>query len=127
MEFDYIVVGGGSAGCVLANRLSESGQFTVLLLEAGGTDRSPVVRIPAGEATAIMSDQYNWKYEAEADSTRNGRRDVWPAGKVLGGGSSINGMMYVRGSRYDYDNWASLGNPAWSYDRVLPYFKRMET
>ncbi|MEQ5843769.1 GMC family oxidoreductase N-terminal domain-containing protein [Paraburkholderia acidicola] len=127
MEFDYIVVGGGSAGCVLANRLSENGQFTVLLLEAGGTDHSPVVRIPAGEATAIMSDRYNWKYAAEADSTRNGRRDVWPAGKVLGGGSSINGMMYVRGSRYDYDNWASLGNPTWSYDRVLPYFKRMET
>jgi choline dehydrogenase len=127
MEFDYIVVGGGSAGCVLANRLSEDGRSTVLLLEAGGTDHSPVVRVPAGEATAIMSDRYNWKYEAEPDNTRDGRRDVWPAGKVLGGGSSINGMMYVRGSRYDYDNWASLGNPSWSYDQVLPYFKRMET
>lgn len=127
MEADFVIVGGGSAGCVLANRLSEGGRHQVILLEAGGTDASPLIRIPAGEMKAIMSDRFNWKYMAEPDPSRSGRVDMWPAGKVLGGGSSINGMMYVRGSRYDYDQWALLGNEGWSYDDVLPCFKRMET
>ncbi|MFM0154944.1 GMC family oxidoreductase N-terminal domain-containing protein [Paraburkholderia sediminicola] len=126
-NWDYIIVGGGSAGCVLANRLSADSRNSVLLLEAGGTDSSPVVRVPAGEMKAIMSRKYNWTYIAEPDPSRNNRADMWPAGKVLGGGSSINGMMYVRGNRRDYDHWAELGNNGWDYESVLPYFRRAET
>lgn len=126
MTCDYIIVGGGSAGCVLANRLSADPQRRVVLLEAGGSDWSPVIRIPAGEMMAIMSPKYNWQYMAEPDASRGGRADMWPAGRVLGGGSSINGMMYVRGNRFDYDQWASLGATGWDYDGVLPYFNRAE-
>jgi choline dehydrogenase len=127
MRWDYIIIGGGSAGCVLANRLSADPRVSVLLLEAGGWDWSPVVRVPAAEVKAIMSARYNWGYMAEPDASRGGRRDMWPGGRVLGGGSSINGMMYVRGNRQDYDRWAELGNAGWDYESVLPYFKRSET
>lgn len=126
-RWDYIVIGGGTAGCVLANRLSANPRISVLLLEAGGWDWSPVVRVPAGEMKAIMSSKYNWSYMAEPDPSRGGRRDMWPGGRVLGGGSSINGMMYVRGNRRDYDQWAQLGNTGWDYASVLPYFRRSET
>lgn len=127
MTFDYVIVGGGSAGLVLANRLSENPAVTVALLEAGGSDASPVIRIPAGEMMAIMSPKYNWRYMARPDASRNGREDMWPAGRVLGGGSSINGMMYVRGNRYDYDHWQEQGATGWGYADVLPYFNRAET
>ena len=129
MAWDYIIVGAGSAGCVLANRLSAKPDCKVLLLEAGGRDDSPYVRIPAGEIKAIMSPRFNWHYQSEPDPSLNGRADMWPGGKVLGGSSSINGMVYLRGQREDYDHWARLlGNtPEWSYADVLRYFKRMET
>lgn len=129
MMFDYIICGAGSAGCVLANRLSAEPRNNVLLLEAGGSDRTPLVRIPAAEIRAIMDSDMNWRYMAEPDASLGDRADMWPGGKVLGGSSSINGMVYLRGQREDYDDWShSLGNTgAWSYDDVLPYFRRMET
>jgi len=128
MAWDYIIAGGGTAGCVLANRLSADGRSNVLMLEAGGSDRTPIVRIPAGEIFAIASRRYNWNYDAEPDPSLNDRVTRWPGGKVLGGSSSINGMIYFRGQREDYDDWARLlGNTGlWSYADVLPYFKRME-
>lgn len=126
MEFDYIVVGAGSAGCVLANRLTEDGTATVLLLEAGGKDTNPMIHIPVGYAKTLKDPKVNWLYETEADESSGGRPHVWPRGKVLGGSSSINGLLYVRGQSADYDNWAQLGCSGWSYSDVLPYFKRAE-
>ncbi len=126
-EFDYIIIGGGSAGAVVANRLSEEAGTSVLLLEAGGSDMHPYTRIPAGSALAIASPKFNWMYEVEPDPSRDGRVDIWPAGKVLGGGSSINGMMFVRGNAWDYDLWAQKGATGWDYASVLPYFRKMES
>lgn len=127
MDTDIIVVGGGSAGAAVANRLSEDGNLDVTLIEAGGSDRHPFVRVPAGSSLAIASEKLNWMYEVQPDQSRDQRVDYWPAGKVLGGGSSINGMMFVRGHREDYDAWAEGGATGWDYANVLPYFRRLES
>lgn len=125
LEADYVIAGGGSAGCVVARRLIDAG-YSVILLEAGGDDRSPAVYVPAGSARLVGNGQYDWKYETEPDASRNGRVDNWPSGKVLGGGSSINGMLYLRGNPADYDRWVQQGADGWSYAEVLPYFLRAE-
>jgi choline dehydrogenase len=124
--FDYIVVGAGSAGCVLANRLSASGDHRVLLLEAGGEDRNPWIHIPIGYAKLFRNRKVNWLYESEPEPALNHRRIVQPRGKVLGGSSSINGLVYIRGQKEDFDHWRQLGNVGWSYDDVLPHFRRAE-
>ncbi len=126
LEFDYIIAGAGTAGCVLANRLSADGRRSVLLLEAGGSDRSPWIRVPLGYGKTFTDARYNWKYHAEPDPGLAGRRIYWPRGKVLGGSSAINAMVYIRGHRGDYDDWAAAGNPGWSYADVLPYFIKSE-
>lgn len=125
--WDFIVVGGGSTGSVLASRLSEGGRYQVLLLDAGRDDRHVYTRVPAGQMMAFPRSDMNWLFMAEPDSSRHNRVDIWPAGKIIGGGSAINGMMYVRGHQTDYDHWADLGNHGWSYNEVLPYFKQSET
>lgn len=125
-EFDYIVVGAGSAGCVLANRLSENPNHQVLLLEAGGKDWNPWLHIPVGYFKTMHNPAYDWCYMTEPDPGIAGRRLQWPRGKVLGGSSALNGLLYVRGQPQDYDRWAELGNSGWSYDEVLPYFKKSE-
>ena len=126
-RYDYIIVGAGSAGCVLANRLSASGSMRVLLIEAGGNDRSPVLRMPAAFAEAMQRRRSNWGYVTEPEPGLDGRRLDCPRGKVLGGSSSINGMVYVRGHRRDFDEWEALGAAGWSYHNCLPYFRRAET
>ena len=125
-SYDYIVVGAGSAGCVVARRLSDDSDVRVLLLEAGPPSDDFWVRTPAGMAKMYQSDRYNWRYFTEPVPTLRNRQLYWPRGKALGGTSVINGMVYTRGNRRDYDNWASLGNPGWKWDDVLPYFKRSE-
>lgn len=125
-EFDYIVVGAGSAGCVLAARLSEDPATRVLLLEAGPPDRSLWIHLPIGYGKTMWSPTYNWRFETDPDPNMNGRRIYWPRGKTLGGSSSINGLIYIRGQREDYDHWAALGNAGWGYQDVLPYFIRSE-
>lgn len=124
MEYDYIVVGAGSAGCVLANRLSADPRHRVLLLEAGGRARNPLLHIPIGFGRTMHSPHYSWNFETEPDL--GGRRRKWPRGKVLGGSSAINGLLYIRGQRADYDGWRQLGCTGWSYDDVLPYFRRSQ-
>jgi len=125
-EFDFIIVGAGSAGCVLANRLTASGRHTVLLLEAGGSDRRFWLRVPIGYGTSFYNPAVNWMYRTEADPGLAGREGYWPRGKVLGGSSSINAMVFVRGQPADFDEWAAMGNTGWGWDDVLPWFKRLE-
>jgi len=124
--FDYVIVGAGSAGCTLANRLSEDPKVTVLLLEAGGRDTNFWIHIPVGFAKTMINPTVNWLYETEPDDKTAGRRIPIPRGKVLGGSSSINGMLYIRGQHRDYDIWAQQGNRGWSFDDCLPYFKKSE-
>jgi choline dehydrogenase-like flavoprotein len=127
-RYDYIIVGGGSAGCVLANRLSASGKHRVCLLEAGPEDRTPLISTPGAFAYFMFSRKYNWMFDSEAKpDIRNGQPVFCPQGKTLGGGSAINAMVYIRGHRCDYDHWAALGNRGWGYDDLLPYFRKNET
>jgi choline dehydrogenase-like flavoprotein len=126
LEFDYVIVGGGSTGAVIAGRLSEDPATTVCLLEAGGSDKSVIIQAPAGFVAMIPTRINNWAFETVPQKGLNGRKGYQPRGKTLGGSSSINAMVYVRGNRWDYDHWAALGNEGWSYDEVLPYFKRAE-
>ena len=114
-EYDYIIVGAGSAGCVLANRLTANGRFRVLLLEAGGNDRRFWIRVPIGYGKSFYDKRVNWMYMTEADPGLGGRAIYWPRGKVLGGSSSINAMVYIRGQQSDFDDWESLGNPGWGW------------
>jgi choline dehydrogenase len=123
--YDYVVVGGGTAGCVLANRLSADRAHRVLVIEAGTNDASPYIHVPAG--LMRLQKKYNWRYEAEPDASRHGAVDHWAAGKVLGGSSSINGMLWVRGDPSDFERWAAGGCTGWDYEHVLPYFLRAET
>ncbi len=125
-SFDYIVVGAGSAGCVLADRLTASGRYRVLLLEAGGKDRNLWIHIPLGYGKLFSNPKVNWLYTSEPEPELNNRRVIQPRGKVLGGSSSINGLLYVRGQHEDFDHWRQLGNPGWSFADVLPYFRRSE-
>jgi choline dehydrogenase-like flavoprotein len=124
--FDYIIVGAGSAGCVIASRLSEDPNVSVCLLEAGGSDSSVLIQAPAGVATMSWINKYNYDFETVPQPGLNGRRGYQPRGKTLGGSSSVNAMLYVRCNKRDYDQWAALGNPGWSYEEVLPFFKRSE-
>jgi choline dehydrogenase len=126
IEADYIVVGAGSAGCTVAARLSEDPHTRVVLLEAGGDDTNRWIHIPLGFGKTFADPSVNWCYETEPDAGAAGRKVFWPRGKVLGGSSSINGMVYIRGQAEDFDHWRQLGNTGWSFDDVLPYFKRAE-
>ena len=125
-EFDYVIIGGGAAGSVLAGRLSQDPGVSVCLLEAGGPDQSVLIHAPLGFAASAAMGIHNWNYQTVPQSGFNGRRGFQPRGKVIGGSSSINAMVYTRGNPYDYDHWAALGNVGWSYADVLPYFKRAE-
>ncbi len=124
--FDYIIVGAGSAGCVLANRLTASGRHRVLLLEAGGRDSSIWIHIPLGYGKLFHNPKVNWLYQTEPEPELDNRQIIQPRGKVLGGSSSINGLLYVRGQHEDYDHWRQLGNQGWGFEDVLPYFRRAE-
>lgn len=125
-QYDYIIVGAGSAGCVLANRLSAVSSANVLLLEAGGRDSNPWIHVPVGYFKTLHNPKTDWCYKTDPDPGLAGRSIDWPRGKVLGGSSSINGLLYIRGQAEDYDHWRQLGNAGWSYEDVLPYFKRAE-
>ena len=124
--YDYIVVGAGSAGCVLAERLTASGRHSVLLIEAGGADRNIWIHVPLGYGKLFSDARFNWLYQSEPEPELNNRNVIQPRGKVLGGSSSINGLLYVRGQREDFDHWRQLGNAGWSFDDVLPYFRKAE-
>jgi len=125
-HYDYIIIGAGSAGCVLANRLSEDAGTSVLVLEFGGSDRSPVIQMPSAFSIPMNTKKYNWRYQTEPEPYLDGRRIHCPRGKVLGGSSSINGLVYIRGHAYDFDEWEELGARDWGYRNCLPYFKRAE-
>ena len=125
-HFDFIIVGGGTAGCVLADRLTEDGRYRVLMLEAGGRDRNFWIPIPAGFSKLLTGSRFNWRFETEPEDNTLQRRIVVPRGKGLGGSSLINGMIFVRGQKQDYDSWAQSGATGWSFDDVLPYFKKLE-
>ena len=126
MAHDYIIIGAGSAGCVLANRLSENPKTSVLLLEAGGKDSNLWIHIPVGFTKTLNNPAMNWNFRTEPEDSVSGRSIPVPRGRVLGGSSSINGMLYVRGQALDYDVWGQLGNRGWSYSDILPYFKKAE-
>ncbi|WP_424929781.1 GMC family oxidoreductase [Amaricoccus tamworthensis] len=126
MQVDYVIVGAGSAGCVLANRLSADGKSEVAVIEAGGSDLNLWVRMPIGYGGAFHDPHINWRYFTEPDPGTGNRVSYWPRGRVLGGSSAINAMVYIRGQAADYDGWAALGNPGWSHADVLPLFRRME-
>lgn len=125
-SFDFVIVGAGSAGCVLANKLSANGKHRVLLLEAGGSDNRFFVKMPLGYGKTFYDPAVNWMYAAEPDPGLNGQRDHWPRGKLLGGSSSINAMVYIRGHQDDYEDWRAAGNTGWGWDDVLPAYKAME-
>ena len=125
-QYDYIIVGAGSAGCVLANRLSGEANKRVLLLEAGGRDWYPWIHVPVGYFKTLHNPLTDWSYKTEPDPGLNGRAIDWPRGKTLGGSSSINGLLYIRGQRQDYDHWRQLGNAGWSFEDILPYFMKSE-
>jgi choline dehydrogenase len=125
-EFDVVVVGGGSAGCVLSARLTENPKVSLCVIEAGGRDRNPWIHIPMGFGKLVPNPKMNWGYETEPEPGLGGRTVIWPRGKVLGGSGSINGLVFLRGAPSDYDEWQRLGAHGWSYNDVLPYFKRME-
>ena len=126
MQADYVIVGAGSAGCVLAARLTEDPHVRVLLLEAGPQDRSWRIAMPSAVGSLLASERFNWNYVSDPEPFLDGRRLTHPRGRVLGGSSSINGMVYIRGHALDYDAWAAAGLHGWSYADVLPYFKRSE-
>jgi choline dehydrogenase len=125
-SFDYIIIGAGSAGCVLANRLSANPKHSVCLIEAGPPDYSPWIHLPIGYGKTMWDPSVNWKFHTEPDPEMNNRPIYWPRGKCLGGSSSINGLIFIRGQKEDYDHWHDLGNDGWSWDEVLPYFKKAE-
>lgn len=126
-EYDFIIVGAGSAGCAIANRLTENGKYSVLLLEAGGSDLNFWIWMPIGYGKTFYRPSVNWMYETEPIPNLNDRVSYWPRGKVMGGSSSINAMVYVRGQRQDFEDWKKRGNPGWGWDDVLPYFRKSET
>ena len=126
MEFDYVVVGAGSAGCAVASRLSQCGNYCVALVEAGPPDNNPWIHVPVGYFSTMGNPKSDWRYETEPDTGIAGRSIPWPRGRVMGGSSSINGLLYVRGQPQDFDIWSQLGCMGWSWDEVLPYFKRSE-
>ncbi|TMJ47946.1 MAG: choline dehydrogenase, partial [Alphaproteobacteria bacterium] len=126
MQADYVIIGAGSAGCALANRLTEDPTIRVVLIEAGGRDWNPLIHIPVGYMKLLDHKQLTWGFKAEADPGTNGRAIAYPRGRVLGGSSSINGLIYIRSQPEDYDYWAQLGNRGWGWDDVLPFFKRAE-